>query len=207
MATVMPSSRLGTRIAYLASRIYFVLILLQIPLFRVPCRSGMCTSPLEVTSCQLVSSGAFPLVVVKALLYPGALIHNILHKSTIPSWEGLLEQYNLTSSQSASQSIDLRHLEVLAGSYFAVAGAFIGLLKPGRMSMFGTLLIVWGLVKETVLGKPMSNDPAKAAYVYPTILIALLCAVFSVKYDTNKVNRLVRPVAKPLKSSTKAKLK
>jgi hypothetical protein len=47
---------------------------------------------------------------------------------------------------------------VLAGSYFAVAGAFVALLKPGRMSMFGTLLIVWGLVKEILLAKPVNTD-------------------------------------------------
>ncbi|WRX34068.1 FAR1 DNA binding domain - like 10 [Theobroma cacao] len=37
-------------------------------------------------------------------------------------------------------------LEVFTRSYFCVAGALVGLLKPGRMSMFGTLLVIWGLV-------------------------------------------------------------
>ncbi|WRX17329.1 hypothetical protein QQP08_009816 [Theobroma cacao] len=37
--------------------------------------------------------------------------------------------------------------EVFTESYFCVAGALMGLLKPGRMSMFGTLLVIWGLVK------------------------------------------------------------
>ncbi|KAF9624385.1 hypothetical protein IFM89_010773, partial [Coptis chinensis] len=51
---------------------------------------------------------------------------------------------------------------VLAGSYFSVAGALVGLLKPSTMSMFGTLLVIWGLVKEGLLGKPVNTDPAKA---------------------------------------------
>lgn len=99
--------------------------------------------------------------------------------------------------------------QVLAGSYFSVAGALIAILKPGRMSMFGTLLIIWGLVKEGILGKPVNTDPTKTVFVYPTMLIALVCAFSSVKYDTKKVvkSTAARPVAQPLKSSKKSKLK
>ena len=75
--------------------------------------------------------------------------------------------------------------------------------------MFGTLLIIWGLVKEGILGKPTSTDPAKAVYIYPTMVLALICAFSSVKYDMKKVTRVApaRPVAKPLKNSSKSKLK
>lgn len=85
----------------------------------------------------------------------------------------------------------------------------MGLLKPGRMSMFGTLLVIWGLVKEGILGKPVNSDPSKAVYVYPTMVIALICAFSSVKYDVKKVIRSapVRSTAKPLPSSSKSKLK
>ena len=85
----------------------------------------------------------------------------------------------------------------------------MGLLKPGRMSMFGTLLIIWGLVKEGILGKPVNTDPSKAVYVYPTMLIALICAFSSVKYDVKKAVRSApaRSTAKPLKNSSKSKLK
>ena len=41
-----------------------------------------------------------------------------------------------------------------------MAGALVGILKPGRMSMFGSLLIIWGLVKEGILGKPVNPEPA-----------------------------------------------
>lgn len=99
--------------------------------------------------------------------------------------------------------------QVLAGSYFTVAGALVGILKPGRMSMFGSLLIIWGLVKEGILGKPVNTDPAKAVYVYPTMVIAMICAFSSVKYDVKKVVRSapIRSSARPLKNSSKSKLK
>lgn len=100
--------------------------------------------------------------------------------------------------------------KVLAGSYFSVAGSLIGILKPGRMSMFGTLLVIWGLVKEGILGKPVNTDPKTAVYVYPTMLLALVCAFLSVKYDLKKAaarSTPAQPVAKPLKSSRKSKLK
>lgn len=75
--------------------------------------------------------------------------------------------------------------------------------------MFGTLLIIWGLVKEGILGKPVNVDPAKAVYVYPTMLIALICALSSIKYDVKKAMRPApaRTIAKPMPSSSKSKLK
>ncbi|XP_024961726.1 uncharacterized protein LOC112502129 [Cynara cardunculus var. scolymus] len=192
-----------------ASRVYFVLIVLQIPFFRIPCRSGMCTSPIQVTSSQLVASEIFPLAAVKALLYPGAIFNDLIYNMSVPSWNNVLSMYNLTDIKGASAMPDLQRLEVLAGSYFSVAGAFIGLLKPQRMSMFGTLLIVWGLVKEGLLGKPVNTDPTRAVYVYPTMLIAVLCAFSSVKFNFQKATAKPPPrlIAKPLKSSKKSKLK
>ncbi|KAL2548565.1 hypothetical protein Fot_10095 [Forsythia ovata] len=192
-----------------ACGIFFFLVILQVPLFRIPCRSGMCTTPLQVTSSQLVASEIFPLPVVKGLLYPGAIVNGLINNMSFPSWDNLLSIYNLTDIKQASALTDLQRLEVLAGSYFCVAGAIIGILKPGRMSMFGTLLVIWGLVKEGILNKPVNTDPTKAVFVYPTMLIALVCAFLSVKYDIKKVARRSpsRPVAKPLQSSSKSKLK
>ncbi|KAF5461430.1 hypothetical protein F2P56_017533 [Juglans regia] len=203
------SKRLASNLSTIASRIYFFLIILQIPLFRVPCRSGMCTTPLHVTSSQLIASEIFPVAVMKTLLYPGAVANGLVKNFTVPSWNNLLDIYNLTSVKEAPAVTDLQRLEVLAGSYFSVAGALVGLLRPGRMSMFGTLLVIWGLVKEGILGKPVNTDPTQAVYVYPTMLIALICAFSSVKYDVKKVVRSApaRPVAKPLQSSSKSKLK
>ncbi|KAB5553322.1 hypothetical protein DKX38_010633 [Salix brachista] len=169
----------------------------------------MCSTPIHVTSSQLIASEIFPAPVVKALLYPGAVLNGLVRNMTVPSWDNLLNIYNLTSVKEAPAVTDLQRLEVLAGSYFSVAGALVGILKPGRMSMFGTLLIIWGLVKEGILGKPVNTDPAKAVYVYPTMLIALVCAFSSVKYDMKKVVKSAspRPIAKPLQSSSKSKLR
>lgn len=100
-------------------------------------------------------------------------------------------------------------LQVLAGSYFSVAGAFVGLIKPGRMTLFGTLLVVWGLVKEGVFGKPENAGPAQSIYVYPSIIVALVCAFSSIKYNTKRavMREQLASIAKPLKSSAKSKLK
>ncbi|GMI88628.1 hypothetical protein like AT5G11280 [Hibiscus trionum] len=206
-----PSRRRGwlSSISSISSRIYFFLIFLQIPLFRISCRSGMCSTPIHVTSSQLIASDIFPVPVIKAILFPGAITNGLAKNMTIPSWDNLLNIYNLTSIKESSPVPDLQRLEVLAGSYFCVAGALVGLLKPGRMSMFGTLLVIWGLVKEGIIGKPANTDPTKAVYVYPTMVLALICALSSIKYDVKKVMRTApaRPIAKPLQSSSKSKLK
>ncbi|KAH7574151.1 hypothetical protein ACOSP7_008179 [Xanthoceras sorbifolium] len=210
MATPSSSSRGWTsNITSIAACVYFFLIILQIPIFRVPCRAGMCLTPIHVTSSQLIASEIFPVAAVKALLYPGAIVNGLLTNRTVPSWENLLSTYNLTSIKEASAVTDLQRLEVLAGSYFSVAGALVGILRPGRMSMFGTLLILWGLIKEGILGKPVNTDPTKVVYVYPTMLIAVLCAFSAVKYDVKKAmrNSPARPIAKPMPSSSKAKLR
>ncbi|KAJ7966157.1 Tail fiber [Quillaja saponaria] len=192
----------------MASRIYFFLVILQIPLFRVPCRAGMCTTPLHVTSSQLIANEIFPVAAIKTLLYPGASVNGLIRNVTLPSWDNLLDIDNLTHVKEASPVTDLQRLEVLAGSYLSVAGALLGLLKPGRMSMFGTLLIIWGLVKEGIIGKPVNTDPGTAVYVYPTMVIALICAFSSVKYDVKKIvrNASAPPIARPLQRSSKSKL-
>ncbi|CAN4101564.1 unnamed protein product [Withania somnifera] len=176
VAQVSTSKGRWSNLSKYASGFFFVLILLQFPLFRVPCRS---------------------------------VANSLITSRTVPSWDNLLNIYNLTNVKEASAVTDLQRLEVLAGSYFSVAGALIGILKPGRMSMFGTLLVVWGLIKEGILNKPTKVDPERAVYVYPTMLLALVCSFLSVKYDMKKVTRSApaRPVAKPLQSSSKAKLK
>ncbi|KAK6912610.1 hypothetical protein RJ641_022211 [Dillenia turbinata] len=209
MATSGSSKGWVSNLSSIAARVYFFLVILQVPLFRVPCRAGICLTPVHVTSSQLIATEIFPVPVVKALLYPGAVTNGLILNMTIPKWNDLLSIYNLTDVKEAPAATDLQRLEVLAGSYFAVAGSMVGILKPGRMGMFGTLLIIWGLVKEGILAKPVNQDPAKAVYVYPTMVIALICAFSSIKYDVKKVVRSppARPFAKPFQSSSKSKLK
>ncbi|KAH0660461.1 hypothetical protein KY289_029209 [Solanum tuberosum] len=78
----------------------------------VPCRSGMCSTPMEVTSSQLISSEIFPLPLVKAMLYPGAVANGLITSRMVPSWDNLLNIYNLTNVKEASAVTDLQRLEV-----------------------------------------------------------------------------------------------
>lgn len=184
-----------------AAQLFFVIIVLQVPLFRVPCRSGTCTTPLQITATQLVAGKVFPPVVVKAILYPGACFQSLTTRFSLPAWGNLLQEYNLINLTSKEHT-ELNRLEVVAGSYFTVAGSLITLVKPGRMSLFGVLLLVWGLVREGLFDSSVKRSPV---YMSPIMLFAVACAFLSVKYDVQKVQRLTRPVARPLKSSSKSK--
>ncbi|KAK8941674.1 hypothetical protein KSP40_PGU021964 [Platanthera guangdongensis] len=98
---------------------------------------------------------------------------------------------------------------VPARSYFTVVGALFSLIISGRMSMFDTLLVVWGMVKEGILEKPATIDPKKVVYIYPTMMIALICALCSMKSDAKESSRTakVQPNTKSLKNSMNSKLK
>lgn len=73
----------------------------------------MCSTPIHVTSSQLIASEIFPVPVVKALLFPGAIANGIVRNMTIPHWDNLLDIYNLTSVKEAPAVTDLQRLEVL----------------------------------------------------------------------------------------------
>ncbi|KAL6334031.1 hypothetical protein AAG906_000086 [Vitis piasezkii] len=203
------SKKWASSISSIASLVYFILIIFQIPLFRVPCRTGICTTPIELTSSQLIASEIFPAVVVKTLLYPGAIANAIIKNASIPSYNNLLNDYNLINVKEAPVTTDLQYLEVLAGSYFSVAGAFLGLLKYGRVSLFGMLIIIWGLVKEAILRKPANTSPLKSVYMYPAMSIAVVCAFSSIRRDVRRLMRSCRArrAAKPPWSSSKSKRK
>lgn len=74
----------------------------------------MCMTPIHVTSSQLIASEIFPVPVIKSLLYPGAIVHGLVTNMTIPSWENLLNIYNLTNVKEAPPVTDLQRLEVLS---------------------------------------------------------------------------------------------
>lgn len=79
--------------------------------------------------------------------------------------------------------------QLLAGSYLSVAGAILGLIKPRRLSLFGTLLILWGLVREAITRKSADRHRMEAIYIYPTILIAVVFAFLSIRKDVRKIVR------------------
>lgn len=90
----------------LTTNIFFFLI------YRIPCRSGICRTPIQVTCSQLIASEILPTIVVKALLYPGAIANALFKNKTIPSYNNLLELYNLTNMKSALATSDLHRIEV-----------------------------------------------------------------------------------------------
>ncbi|KAG5008847.1 hypothetical protein AAZX31_07G030400 [Glycine max] len=181
------SRRWATLICSIAFSIYFFIIIFQVPIFSVPCRFGICHTPLEVTSSQLIASEVFPLFIVKALLYPGALAKAICKLKTIQSYRNLLNLYQF-NTRAVSAASDLQRLEVLAGSYLSVGGAITGLIKPGRMSLFGILLLMWGLIRESIMGKS-GFAHAKGIHIYPAMYIALISAFFSIRKDVRKIIR------------------
>ncbi|XP_039025995.1 uncharacterized protein LOC120159469 [Hibiscus syriacus] len=84
------SKKWATSISSIASVMYLLLIIFQIPLFRVQCRFGICKTPIEITSSQLIATELFPTHVVKVLLYPGAIVNGIITNKTLPSYSKLL---------------------------------------------------------------------------------------------------------------------
>ncbi|XP_021853440.2 uncharacterized protein [Spinacia oleracea] len=182
----MSSSRKWAKsISSIASRLYFLLIIFQVPLFRVSCRSGICINPVQVTSSQLIASEMLPVSFVKILLYPGSIVNAVINGVSIPSYDDLLDVYNFTHVKEAFAVIDLRHLEILAGSYFCVFGAILGLLKYNRLSLFGMLLLIWGLIKEI-----MNQKSSCSVQVSPfMLLVALFTALSSIKSDVRIIIR------------------
>ncbi|XP_073264464.1 uncharacterized protein [Populus alba] len=180
----MASSKRWARIiSSIASFLHFFIIILQVPVFRVPCRTGTCTSPIEVMSSHLMATELYPAFGPKALLYPGAIARSYIKNRTFPSYSKLPKLYNLTNLRKTSASTDLRHLEILTGSYLAVAGAVLGLARLDRTSLFGTLLILWSA----------DMNSARSIHIYPvTMCIALLCAFLAIRKDVRKLIRCCR---------------
>ncbi|XP_021806011.1 uncharacterized protein LOC110750058 isoform X2 [Prunus avium] len=106
------SKKWASIISSIASCVYFLVIILQVPLFRVPCTAGICRTPIEVTSSQLIACELFPLVVVKALLYPGAFANALIKNRSIPSYDSL-KLYKFTNVKAADAISELQRLEVL----------------------------------------------------------------------------------------------
>ncbi|WZY80337.1 hypothetical protein YC2023_026721 [Brassica napus] len=96
---------------------------------------------------------------IKALLYPGAIVNGLATNMTFPKWDDVLDLYNLTNVKEASAVPDLQRLE--------------------------------------------------DCLCDPTMVIAMICAFSMINYSLKKAMRAApaRPIAKPLTSSSKSKLK
>ncbi|KAK6148951.1 hypothetical protein DH2020_016476 [Rehmannia glutinosa] len=145
---------------------------------RFPCRIGTCQTPIDIMACQWIVSGIFPQVVVKALLYPGAIKRSLMEATIIPSPDELLNSYKSNMREPPAKT-DLKQLEVIAGSYLCVAGAILGLIKRGRTSLFGLTLILWGITRDKFIGKHASE----ALCTYPEMMITIVIAFLSIRKD------------------------
>lgn len=79
--------------------------------------------------------------------------------------------------------------QVLAGSYFAVAGALLGLIRPRKLSLSGMLLVQWGLIKGLLFQKHMHEHTSRGVYTNPAMVIAIIAAFLSIKKDVKKILR------------------
>ncbi|CAL1403519.1 unnamed protein product [Linum trigynum] len=188
MGSLSSPRKWAATISIIARCLHFIIIILQVPLFRVPCATGKCSSPVELTCSQLIATEIVPPFLVKLLLYPGAIAKALIrHNKRIPRFSNLLKLYNFTTLNKASTAaVGLRHLEIVAGSYLSVAGAILGVLRPRRMSLFGALMIVWGFAREVFLMKSDGeNDykPGKAVQIYPQMFLVVVCAFLSIRKD------------------------
>lgn len=87
--------------------------------------------------------------------------------------------------------------QVVVGSYMSVGGSLVGLIKPGRLSLVGTLLTMWGLFRE--LSISITRSDYEGVYIYPAMSIALISAFLSVRKDIRKIHRsfTATPILKP----------
>ncbi|KAL8458070.1 hypothetical protein ACS0TY_034981 [Phlomoides rotata] len=182
------SKRWAGRVATVASCVYFFIIIVQVPLFRFPCRIGTCETPIDVMTCQLIVSKIFPEIVVKALLYPGAIKRYLMEGAAILTPNQLLNSYKF-NMRKASVTTDIKQLEVIAGSYLCVMGAFLGLVGRGRMSVFGLTLILCGIVKAIFTGRHCG----KSACIYPEMMITMVVAFFCMRRDVRKLIKCYKP--------------
>lgn len=108
---------------------------------RIPCRAGMCSTPIHVTSSQLIASEIFPVPVIKGLLYPGAIVNGLVNNRTVARWDDLLSIYNLTSVKEASAVTDLQCLEVL----FLLSSSSLW-----NINLAWALISTWGKTHESM---------------------------------------------------------
>lgn len=135
----------------------------------------------------------FPDFGVKALLYPGAIAKAYVKSKPIPAYSNLLKQYNFSNLRNPSATTNLQHLEIVAGSYLAVAGAPLGLIGRGRLSLFGALLILWGYARQVILRESAYRNAMNVHIYLGTMFFAALCAFLSIRKDVRKLIHGFRP--------------
>ncbi|KAL3631813.1 hypothetical protein CASFOL_024797 [Castilleja foliolosa] len=103
--------------------------------------------------------------------------------TTIPTPHQVFNSYKY-NMRGKSVNIDLKHLEVIVGSYLCVAGAVLGMVKRGRISLIGLSMIIWGVTREIITG---SKNATQAKCIYPEMIFTLIAAFFSVTKDVRRL--------------------
>lgn len=70
----------------------------------LPCRTGVCRSPVEVTAGQMAAAKVVPEPLIKVLLYPGAAFHALVGDRNSPGWNTILGDYNMTQFDAPSKA-------------------------------------------------------------------------------------------------------
>ncbi|KAH7847801.1 hypothetical protein Vadar_030394 [Vaccinium darrowii] len=173
-------------ISFIAGRLYFYLIILGIPLFSVPCKRGTCSTPIQVTAGHLIGSQKWPAVVVKPILYPGAIFQSLVFRTGVPTFNDLLRAYNMTD---LDEKVDVQRIEIILGSMLSVFGALTS-IRPGRPSLVGSSLISCGILRETMQG--ISAQKNVEVFSFPTLFMANVLAFLSIKSDVKYLIRSFR---------------
>lgn len=77
----------------------------------------------------------------------------------------------------------------------AVGGAIMGMVRPGsgRMSLFGCLVAMWGIVWR----KSSYNLNPNNMEMYPTMFVAVVLAFLSVRKDVRRIVRSIKAQSNP----------
>lgn len=76
---------------------------------RIRCESGICKSPLKITSSQWLASELFPEAILKAILYPGTVLNSIIEHQTLPTFNDLLKSFDMEEDPAP---MDFQDIEV-----------------------------------------------------------------------------------------------
>ncbi|GBG89934.1 hypothetical protein CBR_g49784 [Chara braunii] len=199
------------RLQIRASQFFLIMIICQIPIFRVPCRDYICTSPIEVVATQLYTVPYVPLWFLKVLVYPGAVVKQFQNSMLrggdflAPQWDTLLEIYNLDYPRDAEEvevNMTPFRVELFFGCVLAIIGALVSPFYPNRISLFSMMLILWGIMKASY-SKTKEDGEVR---MLVTLYLALVLSLFSIQMDAT-LRRTQKAAARPRPFHVKLKAK
>lgn len=138
------------------SHFFFMIVLLRMPFFDLPCSGITCTSPLDIVITELHSYGQAPPSLLRTLTYPGALMQNVQEKIrgkpfALPDWSKLLDPLSdvtpkepwVSSIPSTWDDFKAQDVDLIGGSFLVVAGAIMAVLAPSPTGTIGLMSIAF----------------------------------------------------------------